>query len=167
MNEMLTRTEILRALVVVAIGTALLFAVSYIGKPILSNFTGLNSNQAPHIQPPPFTGEISMALETSKGFQVLVSYTDRGFEPSTALVKKGETVRFTNNSSDDLWVSAIGATSGKIYPSGGGDECGQSAFDSCRTIGRGEFWEFTFDLSGAWSYQNNADTDQVGVVVVH
>jgi plastocyanin len=116
-----------------------------------------------HTQPP--TPETMAYLAASKGFQYLISYTGRGFEPATLTIKKGETIRFTNNSAGGLWVAATG-TSGKIYPSGTGNECGQSAFDSCKVMKSGEFWEFTFTTVGTWGYKNNADTKMTGTVTV-
>ncbi|MDO8576016.1 MAG: hypothetical protein Q7R90_01745, partial [bacterium] len=97
----------------------------------------------------------------SKGFQYLVSYTDRGFEPTRLTVKQGETVRFTNNSSEGLWVAAGGE---KLYP-GVVNGCGSSALDSCRPIGQGEFWEFTFDAAGTWMFSNNIDKEKSGTVI--
>ncbi|MDB5238362.1 MAG: Plastocyanin [Candidatus Kaiserbacteria bacterium] len=104
-------------------------------------------------------------LKASTGFQELVSYTDGGFAPGKLSVKKGDTVRFTNSSKADLWVAATGA-SGSVYPGKTVDECGQSAFDSCRVIAPGGFWEFTFDTAGTWGYQNNRDTAMTGMIVI-
>jgi plastocyanin len=112
----------------------------------------------------PPSPEIMAYLAKSTGFQYLVSFTERGFEPSTITIKKGETVRFINNSSEDLWVSATG-DSGAVYP-GTGKECGQSSFDTCKTLKKGEFWEFTLADEGAWSYHNNFDLERMGVIVV-
>lgn len=114
--------------------------------------------------PPPMTPLMQEVLANSNGFQYLVSYTDSGFEPATLAVQAGETVRFTNNSSQNLWVAAS-AEGGAIYPAGG-KNCGQSAFDSCVAMQPLEFWEFTFDLSGEWSFANNINKSRSGVVRV-
>ncbi len=121
--------------------------------------------QSGKIPQPPFTPEVRAMLAESSGFQFLVSFTDRGFEPASATIKKGETVRFTNNSSTDLWVASVGTADGAPYP-GGSEECGQSAFDTCKVLKPGEFWEFTFAQAGVWSYHNNRDTAVSGVVRV-
>jgi len=118
------------------------------------------------ILPPPFTGAVKAQLAASHGFQVLVSYTGRGFEPAIAKIKKGQTVRFTNNTVNDLWVASAGTAGGNVYPAGSGNECGQSAFDSCAVIAPGAFWEFTFTQQGTWGYQNNRDTKMAGIVRV-
>ena len=119
-------------------------------------------------QIPPLTPMMKAVLEKSKGFQALVSYTDRGFEPNSVTINKGEAIRFTNNSSQDLlWVASVatGTISGSIYPSGK-EPCGQSAFDSCATLKPHEFWEFTFDVVGTWSYTDNLHKDRTGTVRV-
>ncbi len=96
------------------------------------------------------------------GFQLLISYTESGFQPAIAHVKPGNTVRFTNNSSGTLWVSAYGRN---VYPRES-SSCGQSALDSCKAIARGAFWEFTLKNAGTWLYQNKNDTSKNGSIVV-
>jgi plastocyanin len=113
---------------------------------------------------PPLTSELQETLRKSNGFQALVSYTDRGFEPALRTISAGETIRFTNNSNTVLWIAARG-DSGALYP-GTGNNCGQSAFDSCRVLAPGEFWEFTFDSVGTWTYQNSAN-EHTGSIVVN
>ena len=68
-------------------------------------------------------------IAAQKGFQYLVSYTDQGFAPPTLSVKKGETVRFTNNSNNTLQLSLIGAN----------------------PLTRGQYFEYTFTTSAAVS----------------
>ncbi len=90
-------------------------------------------------------------VERSRGFDTLVSYTDRGFEPSLAKIKKGQTVRFTNNSSGDLWIisDATGVgTANAIHLS----SCEEGALGTCGILKPGEFWEFTFEKAGTWQY---------------
>jgi plastocyanin len=117
------------------------------------------------IAPPSITPEMDMVIKSGAPFQYIVSYTDTGFEPRTITVKKGETIRFVNNSSQPLlWVASSGE-SGKVYPSDR-SKCGQSEFDSCATIDPGAFWQFSFTKSGTWSYKNNANTKETGEVLV-
>lgn len=115
---------------------------------------------------PEFTDDIKARLEQSNGFQALVSYTPRGFEPSEVNIKKGDTIRFTNNSGEQLWISATG-DSGLVYPySNGADGCGSSDFDSCGPFAPQDFWEFTFTESGTWSFVNAGDKTKMAVVRV-
>ena len=117
------------------------------------------------IPPPPMTPATREKLEKSHGFQALVSYTDEGFEPREVTIKKGQTIRFTNNSSRDLWVAASADTSDSLYPAVV-NGCGSSAFDSCGPIAPQDFWEFTFDSAGAWTFVNNLDKAKSGVAHV-
>lgn len=129
-----------------------------------SSLPGADTLSAPQEKeaPPPPSEAVKAQLRHSKGFRALVSYTDRGFEPREVALKEGETVRFTNNSSGTVWIASTGGPS--AYP--GQSECGSSAFDTCRELQRGEFWEFTFDAKGTWRYRNNPDTSKTGVVIV-
>lgn len=114
--------------------------------------------------PPPYTPEIAAQLAKSHGFQMIVSYTDRGFEPPSTSIKAGETVRFTNNSSHTLWIAAVGTEGHSIYP--GTSDCGATAFDTCRALKPLEFWEFTFTQSGTWGYQNNLNKNDTATIRV-
>jgi plastocyanin len=107
---------------------------------------------------PKLTAQEQTTIARSQGFQVLISYTDRGFQPSTATVHPGDTVRFTNNSSRDLRVEAHG----NLYP--GTSDCGASAFDSCTPVSPKHFWEFTFDKAGTWNFINALNPQDLGTV---
>lgn len=147
----------LALLVLVGLG---LYSVSFFASP---SAPAADISVQERIEPPPFTPEIEAQLKASKGFALLVSYTDNGFEPQTAAIQSGETIRFTNNSSHDMWVAAS-TKEGSLYPSAG--SCGQSAFDSCRAIGRGMFYEFTFEKKGTWGFHDNSEPVRTGKVVV-
>jgi len=112
---------------------------------------------------PPLTPEIEKQLKESRGFELLISYTDSGFEPREAKIRLRESVRFTNNASHRLWVASIGGE-GKLYP--GTSDCGASRFDTCRALDPLEFWEITFDARGAWAFRNNVTQEHVGVILV-
>lgn len=111
---------------------------------------------------PAYASSTQEKLERSHGFQMVVSYTDSGFEPAQISITKGDTIRFTNNSSGKLWVAASGNT---LYPSAG-KECGSSALDSCAPFDPMDFWEFTFDAAGEWELVNNLDKTKNAVVRV-
>ena len=113
---------------------------------------------------PPLTPEIEKQLRESRGFEVLISYTDRGFEPLEATIQKGESIRFTNNSSSGLWVASMGNDAGPQYP--GTSNCGASRLDTCNALEPLEFWEFTFNEAGDWAFRNNVTQEHVGVILV-
>jgi plastocyanin len=111
---------------------------------------------------PAFSSSTEAKLEKSAGFQHLISYTNRGFEPRSLAASRGETIRFTNNSSGKLWVAADGSEA-EIYPRTRAG-CGSSDLDSCEPIVPQDFWEFTFELPGTWHVVNNLDESK-GVVI--
>lgn len=145
------------AVIVLAIGIFLLDLLQGESEP-------LSPGPIAAVEIPPYTEETAQLLAASTGFQYLVSYTGSGFEPADLRIKKGETVRFTNNSSGSMWIAARGSDTARIYPGAG--ECGQSAFDMCKSVGSGEFWEFTFDKAGEWGFRNFEDTSVGGTITV-
>lgn len=113
---------------------------------------------------PPLSPEITERLAKSNGFQTLVSYGDAGFWPATVTIKKGETIRFFNGTASGVHIVAAVSASGAPYPAES-NACGQ-AFDSCQPVQHGDFWEFTFDKAGTWSYRDTANPVHAGTVIV-
>ena len=103
-------------------------------------------------------------MEKSRGFEALISYTERGFEPTKVTLKKGQSVRFANNSGEELWIAAASTAGSPPYP--GMSDCGGSTLDSCKTLQPLEFWEFTFSQSGTWHFRNNLNKERVGSVTI-
>src|SRR3989344_4513846 len=158
-NSLMTGGEAGRRVAVGVVTLVVVVGGSYaLMQSPLSNSEAGTTRATAKFTPPPLSAAMQAVLAKSNGFQLLVSYTDRGFEPPAATIKKGQTVRFTHNSSRDLWVAATG-TAGAVYP-GTGKECGQSAFDSCFSLKPQEFWEFTFEVAGTWSYADNLRSEE-------
>ncbi|HVU75782.1 MAG TPA: hypothetical protein VHD38_03035 [Candidatus Paceibacterota bacterium] len=155
-----------RAYAILAALLILLLALAYflfhgLSLTTLPALGGSHTKAGQDAPPPPPSEQVVAQLQASKGFTALVSYTDKGFEPSHITVKKGETIRFVNNAPDALlWVGSTGTP----YP--GKSACGASRLDTCKALKSGEFWEFTFDAAGSWNYQNNTKTADGGVIVV-
>ena len=114
--------------------------------------------------PPQPLAQVSDMIDQQdpRGFQALASYVDGGFEPVDITIRKGDIVRFTNNSTRQLWVAASGPT---LYPALQ-NGCGSSALDSCSALLPGEYWEFRFAVAGTWGFQNNLNKDRAGMVKV-
>ena len=151
------------ALLLVAVGVMLLgyllFAVSGVQEHDRSD-----SALMKEFVPEPPSAEVIAMLEKSRGFEVVVAYEDTGFWPSEVLLERGQSVRFTNNSSANLWVASDGSAENPEYP--GLSDCGSSFFDTCRALAPREFWEFTFEKAGTWAFHNNLDKGKSGVVRV-
>ena len=134
------------------------------GMPSTNEQSANQPVQLPVPAPPVRTKHMDEVVANSKGFAQFVSYTDNGFEPADVTIKRGEAIRFTNNSTHAMWVMSSGGDGG-VYPAADND-CGQSAFDTCTAFPPNEIWEFTFDVPGTWVYRNNANKSDVGVIRV-
>lgn len=85
-----------------------------------------------------------------------VNYTQDGFQPHSITIKVGQTVTWTNKSSDDLWVASNPHPTHTDYP----------GFDELKSMPTGQTYSFTFTKVGNWGYHNHLNPSQQGVVVV-
>lgn len=123
-----------------------------------------HSLRAGEVPIPVFSTSTRIKLEKSGGFQALLSYTDQGFEPLEVTIHTGDTVRFMNSSSNDVWIAA-GGSALQAYPRTR-DVCGSSDLDSCGPFAPQDFWEFTFEQAGEWEVLNNLDKKKKGTIKV-
>ncbi len=140
-----------RTLLTLLAGLIVILAVAYVliiwvyqRVPSVAASNG-NTAQIPVLAvnaPVPSAGDYVAA---QNGFQYLVSYTSGGFAPGSLTVQKGETVRFTNNSSDTIQISAGGAQS----PS----------------LSHGQYWEYTFKTTGTVQYKDITGSSTGSVTV--
>lgn len=93
------------------------------------------------------TPESARIAAAPQSFQYLVSFTPRGFEPRNLTVEKGGTVRFVNNTQNDLYFVA------------------DASLISPQTIGPRSYIEVTFDEAGEYPYSDK-ETKRAGVVEV-
>jgi plastocyanin len=157
---------VLFVVVIIAVG---LLLVLFHAWPSASTQTAINPTspsgiRVPPPQPAPTTSD-TVAAQNGDTFQLVISYVNSGFEPATSTVQTGDTVRFTNNSTGQLWVASAPPGSGEQYP--GTSSCGgMSALDSCGAFQPGQFWEFTFTQAGTWVVVNNFDKSQTASITV-
>lgn len=104
--------------------------------------------------------------ETGATYDALVTYTDDGFTPETVTIQAGETVRFVNESSRDMWVGSDNHPTHTLYPGSSTDDCLGSSFDQCEGTGSGTFFTFTFTEVGTWGYHNHVRSSHGGVIIV-
>ena len=98
---------------------------------------------------------------------VVVAYTDVGYEPKEVTVKKGETVRFVNNSSSqETWPASAVHPTHSVYPEKSASDCLGSSFDACRGLKSGESWDFTFNTVGEWKFHDHMHPSKFGSVKV-
>ncbi|MBI4085977.1 MAG: hypothetical protein HY433_01890 [Candidatus Liptonbacteria bacterium] len=101
---------------------------------------------------------------------VTVAYTDLGFSPASVSIRKGETVKFVNQSPEPMWVASGVHPTHEVY---GGTTLAQHCpdaenltFDECNGAPSGQSWIFTFTKSGSWGYHNHLRARDKGTVTV-
>ena len=97
---------------------------------------------------------------------IIVEVTSTGFSPNPLTVKQGDTVTWINKDTESHWVASAVHPSHNEYPETGG--CIGSKFDSCKRLGQGDSWSFTFNTKGSWRYHDhlNPAAPFFGTVVV-
>ena len=96
-----------------------------------------------------------------------IAYTEGGYAPASVTIKKGETVRFANNTTaEDTWPASSVHPTHSVYPEKSSADCLGSAFDACRGLKPGESWEFTFNEVGEWRFHDHIHASKTGLVVV-
>ncbi len=83
-----------------------------------------------------------------------IYYNDGGFDKASVTIAKGETVKFVNNTDNDLWVASDPHPRHTDLP----------GFDA---LGRAnDEYVFTFDKAGTWKYHNHSAASREATVVV-
>lgn len=98
---------------------------------------------------------------------VEVNFTSSGFVPKSVEISLGDTVRWINNSSRDVWPATAIHPTHTIYPEKSTDDCLGSSFDACAKIAPGSTWEFTFNEEGSWNYHDHLNAGKRGTVIVN
>jgi len=97
-----------------------------------------------------------------------VVYTDaNGFTPDDVSIKVGDTVKFINKSSGEMWVGSDVHPTHEVYNGTTlKDHCPDTAgiaFDQC---GTGYEYSFTFNKTGNWKYHNHTRATMGGIINV-
>ena len=96
----------------------------------------------------------------------IITYADAGYSPSSVTIKKGETVRWTNNSNAETWPASAMHPTHSVYPDKSAGDCLGSSFDACRGLKTGESWDFTFNTAGTWRFHDHLRASNTGSVTV-
>lgn len=109
-------------------------------------------------------------VEEQPQSSLMVTYGDEGYSPKELMVKKGETVTFTNESSQPMWTASAIHPSHTAYPGTDVKDCGDSMmgmmFDTCAGTPMGSSWTFQFSETGEWGYHNHLRPTHWGKVIV-
>lgn len=85
-----------------------------------------------------------------------IVYTNEGFMPKEISIKKGQTVKFINESDRKMWVASNDHPSHLIYPE----------FDQKEITVRGAVYEFKFEKTGNWDFHNHLFSSHGGTIKV-
>jgi plastocyanin len=122
----------------------------------LSTSTANNTNTfKPYTQTKPSTPSIQNVTTLTDSI-ILVSYSEKGFNPSILTIKAGQKVRFINNSYGSMWVASDPHPSHSDYPE----------FDQLLAVEHNGTFDFTFTKTGTWKYHNHILPIIKGTVVV-
>ncbi len=86
-----------------------------------------------------------------------ISYKNGCYGPANATVKQGDSVKFTNNSSQSMWPASDNHPSHTIY----------SEFDSKGSIAPGGTYTFIFTRIGSWGYHDHLKPGCTGTISVN
>ena len=111
----------------------------------------------------------------------LIHITSTGFSPSTITVAPGTTVTWINNDTTAHWVASARHPTHDAYPGAAYDESGSyggtlscaaegqpktGAFDTCKSLEKGDTYSFTFNQAGMFPYHDHVNPTIFATVVV-
>lgn len=85
-----------------------------------------------------------------------ISYTNSCYSPANVTIKKNDTVRFTNNSTKNMWPASDNHPSHTLY----------SEFDANSSIAPGGKYSFTYTKTGSWGYHDHLKPSCTGTITV-
>lgn len=112
---------------------------------ILNEDQGLASNT--------LKGSISLPQENATW---TLSYSGNTFSPQSLTIKKGDTVRFVNNSDEDMMIVSNPHPEHTDLPS----------LNSEKSLAPGGVYVYTFKNEGTWKYHNHSNPSVTGTVIV-
>lgn len=128
-----------------------------------------STNEQPVTQPttPVATPAKSTPVQTAPlPFTATVIYTGTRFVPEEVVIIEGGTVRFANQSSEQMWIATDNHPTHDRYPVKKATSCSGNAFDQCASVGTGSSWTFAFTETGTWGFHNHVRAQDSAKVVV-
>ncbi len=137
-----------------------------VGGILIWHHLSQSPSYTPPAQEPPGKGVVGNVKLNKDSYDTLITYTDSGFTPSDITIAQGTRVRFLNNSAQEIWPASGIHPTHTLYPEKESGDCLGSSFDSCTTLAKGEFYDFTFYYVGAWPYHDHLHAYQTGTITV-
>jgi plastocyanin len=107
------------------------------------------------LKPAPVAKPLPVAPTASED-RFIVHYTASGFNPKTIEIKRGEAIKFVNDTNQSIWVATNDHPTHTLYP----------GFDQGKSAGKGGTFIFTFTEAGSWKYHNHNKPSDQGTIVV-
>ncbi|MEX0934880.1 MAG: cupredoxin domain-containing protein [Candidatus Paceibacterota bacterium] len=85
--------------------------------------------------------------------EIIIMYTDDGFEPAEITIEAGQTVTWIDDSSGRMWVASAVHPTHEDLPE----------FDQ---LGQRNTYSFTFEEEGEWNFHNHLSSEHTGTVIV-
>ncbi|MBI5457506.1 hypothetical protein HY971_02150 [Candidatus Kaiserbacteria bacterium] len=111
-------------------------------------------------------GVVGNEKTSNDPFDIVIPYTDEGYATTSITVKSGTRVRFLNQSGEETWPASGIHPTHTLYPEKEKADCLGSSFDSCAALKTGEFFDFTFNYTGTWSFHDHLHAYHIGSIVV-
>lgn len=115
--------------------------------------TDLQNQNTPNPTPTP-TPTPTPASAQPKTYDI--SMTDAAYAPNPLTIKKGDTVKFTNNGTKTNWPASAPHPTHTDYPE----------FDPKAGVAVGQSWSFTFTKTGTWRFHDHLNPTHFGSVIV-
>ena len=131
----------------------------------LQNTPSIAAYTPPPAQPPGH-GVVGNAKLDTDPFNITISYTNSGFDPTDVTIKQGQRVRFLNDSHATFWPASGVHPTHSLYPEKESTDCLGSSFDACQDLKPGEYFDFTFYYSGIWPFHDHLHPVHTGTITV-
>lgn len=130
---------------------------------------GPSPSPTPSATPAPTPSPSGVSLDVVSNTDepdAFVTYSDSGYAPASVTIKKGDMVRFVNNSNREMWPASAIHPTHAVYPQKSASDCLGSSFDACKAVPPGGSWEFTLSEIGTWRYHDHLSASKTGTIVV-
>lgn len=115
---------------------------------------------------PPGHGVVGNETNDPDPFDIEIAYTDDGYATTTVSIKQGTRVRFINRSNQQTWPASGIHPTHTLYPEKEDTDCLGSSFDACAALARGEYFDFTFNYVGTWTFHDHLHGFHSGRIIV-
>jgi hypothetical protein len=149
------------------IGIAVVVCVLLAGAYVVQNRYGrTDATYQVQAAEEPGRGVVGMVSRDHDPVDIVIAYTKDGYATTSVTVKKGTRIRFLNESDEPTWPASGIHPTHTLYPEKQDSDCLGSSFDSCKTLARGEYFDYTFNYVGRWPFHDHMHGYHSGEIIV-